>query len=125
MHVKTGDMVVLIAGKERGEKGRILKVLPRENRVIVEGRNIIKRHMKPNPLIGREGGIIEREAPIHASNVALYSEKLEGPVRAQKRFVGADEQLYVDRQAAIQTFEEPPAQLKKVRYCPKTEEIFE
>lgn len=47
MHVKTGDMVVLIAGKERGEKGRVLKVLPGANRVVVEGRNIIKRHMKP------------------------------------------------------------------------------
>lgn len=125
MHVKTGDMVVLIAGKERGEKGRVLKVLPGANRVVVEGRNIIKRHMKPNPLIGREGGIIEREAPIHASNVALYSEKLQGPVRTQKRFVGADGQLYASRQDALATFEEAPERLKKVRYSAKSEEIFD
>jgi large subunit ribosomal protein L24 len=60
MHVKKGDTVVVIAGKERGMKGQVLKVLRDDDKVVVEGRNLVKRHHKPNPLIGREGGIIER-----------------------------------------------------------------
>lgn len=125
MHVKTGDLVVLIAGKERGMKGKVLKVLPRENRVVVEGRNLIKRHTKPNSLIGREGGIIEREAPIHASNVALYSEKAQGPVRTQKRYVGAEGTLYGTWAEAHASFSTPPDRIRKVRFSPKTGEHFD
>ena len=126
MHVKTGDMVVVISGKERGMKGRIIKVQPKDNRVVVEGRNLIKRHMKPNALIGREGGIIEREAPIHASNVLLYSEKADGPVRTQKRFVGADGTLFSTQAEATATFgDEAPRKIEKVRFCVKTGERFD
>lgn len=74
MHVKTGDKVVVIAGKEKSKSGRILKVFPKEGRVIVEGINIVKRHTKPN-MANPDGGIVEKEAPIHVSNVALADPK--------------------------------------------------
>jgi len=70
-HVRKGDTVVVVAGKERGKRGRVLKVLPLKNRVIVEGVNMIKRHTRPNPQRNIKGGIVEREGALHASNVQL------------------------------------------------------
>lgn len=125
MHVKTGDMVVVISGKERGLKGRILRVLPEKNRVVVEGRNLVKKHRKPNPLIGRDGGIVEQEAAIHVSNVLLYSEKEDGPVRTQSRYVGGDGNLFDNAKDALASFDAKPERLKKVRFAPKTGERFE
>ena len=133
MHVKKGDTVIVIAGKERGMKGQVLKVLRDESKVIVEGRNLVKRHHKPNPLIGREGGIIEREAPIHVSNVMLYSDQgkdrsgnvVGGGVRVQSRYVGSDGSLFATKAEAIKSYDNPPARLPKVRYAPKTGERFE
>lgn len=133
MHIKTGDMVVLIAGKERGMKGRVLKVLRKEDRVVVEGRNLVKRHLKPNPLIGREGGIIEKEAPIHVSNVMLWSDQKKnragdvvgGGVRVQMRFVGQDGSLFATKAEALATYGQTPARLPKVRFAPQTGERFE
>lgn len=125
MHVKKGDLVMVISGKERGAKGRVLQVLPAEERVIVEGRNLVKRHTKPNPYIGREGGIVEKEAPIHASNVLLYSEKLGRGVRTQKRYVGQDGSLFATRDEAAKTFDAPQAKIAKIRYAPKTGERFD
>src|SRR2546430_4234618 len=69
--LRKNDNVLVITGKDRGKKGRILKVLPDKNRLIVEGVNLIKRHTKPNPGKNIKGGIIEREASLHASNVQL------------------------------------------------------
>ncbi len=70
MFVKTGDTVKVIAGKHKGETGEVVKVLPKENKVIVEDINVIKKHQKPTG-IGQEGGIVEVEAAIHASNVQV------------------------------------------------------
>jgi large subunit ribosomal protein L24 len=125
MHVKKNDTVVLISGKEKGERGTVLRVLRDSNRVVVERRNVVKRHTKPNALLGTEGGIIEREAPIHASNVALYSPKLDGPVRTQKRFLGEGGEVYETREAAAASFANPPERIRKIRWAPKTGEIFE
>ena len=69
--VRKNDMVVVRAGKDRGKRGRVLRVLTDKNRVVVEGVNMIKRHTRPNPQKNIKGGIVEREAPIHASNVML------------------------------------------------------
>jgi large subunit ribosomal protein L24 len=69
--VRKNDTVVVRTGKDRGKRGRVLRVLAEKNRVIVEGVNIIKRHTRPNPQKNIKGGIVEREAPIHASNVML------------------------------------------------------
>lgn len=125
MHVKKNDTVVIISGKERGERGTVLRVLPNQNKVIVERRNIIKRHTKPNAILGVEGGIIEREAPIHASNVAMYSPQLDGPVRTQARYLGSGGQVFVIKADALASFDAPPERIRKVRWAAKTGEIFE
>ncbi|CAH8773202.1 50S ribosomal protein L24 [Paenibacillus dendritiformis] len=68
LHVKKDDTVIVITGKDKGKKGRVIAAYPRENRVLVEGVNMVKKHQKPNAA-NPQGGIIEQEAPIHASNV--------------------------------------------------------
>lgn len=68
MRVKKGDTVVVITGKDKGKSGKVLKVFPKANRVLVEGANVITKHQKPNA-INPQGGIINKEAPIHISNV--------------------------------------------------------
>ena len=80
MHVKKGDKVKVITGKDKGKTGVILKALPKKDRVIDEGVNIVKKHAKPsqeNP----QGGIIEVEAPIHVSNVMVIDPKTGEPTR--------------------------------------------
>lgn len=86
LHVKKGDKVVVVAGKDKSKSGRILQVFPKENRVLVEGVNIVKRHTKPSQL-NPEGGIIEKEAPIHVSNVQLADPKTGQPTRAGYKFL--------------------------------------
>jgi len=71
VHVRKNDNVEVLAGKDRGKKGKILEVLPEKNRVLVEGVNIAKRHTKPRPPRFPQGGIIEKAMPLDASNVAL------------------------------------------------------
>ena len=73
MRIKKGDKVVVICGKDKGKKGSVLKVFVKDTRVLVEGVNMIKRHTKGNPQMNQPGGIIEKEAPIQASNVAIYN----------------------------------------------------
>lgn len=68
LYVKKNDTVLVITGKDKGKKGRIIAAYPRENRVLVEGVNMVKKHTKPNQK-NPQGGIIEQEAPIHVSNV--------------------------------------------------------
>ena len=70
--IKTGDDVVIIAGKDKGKRGSVLKILDNE-RVVVEGANMAKKHVKPNPNTGESGGIVEKEMPLHASNVAVFN----------------------------------------------------
>ena len=79
--IRKNDQVVVRAGKDRGKRGRVLSVLPEKNRVIVEGVNLIKRHTRPNPQKNIKGGIVEREAPIHASNVMLLDPDSNEPTR--------------------------------------------
>ncbi|HEX6162216.1 MAG TPA: 50S ribosomal protein L24 [Vicinamibacterales bacterium] len=71
MSIRKNDQVIVRAGKDRGKKGRVLSVVPGKNRVVVEGVNLIKRHTRPNPQKNIKGGIVEREAAIHVSNVML------------------------------------------------------
>jgi len=88
MHVKVGDIVHIISGKERGamenntKRGKVLRVFPEENRVIVERMNFIKRHTRPNKA-NRQGGILEREGKIHASNVMVVCPKCNKPTRVK------------------------------------------
>lgn len=74
MNFKTGDKVIVIAGKDRGKQGTIKKVLAHDNKVVVEGVNVYKKHVKPNGQ-NATGSIEEKEMPINASNVMIYDEK--------------------------------------------------
>lgn len=80
LHVKKDDNVMVITGKDKGKKGRVIAAYPRENRVLVEGVNMVKRHTRPNQA-NPQGGIIEREAPIHVSNVMHIDPKSGKPTR--------------------------------------------
>ena len=71
--IRRDDEVVVLAGKDKGKQGNVLRVLPSEDRVYVEGVNIIKKHQKGNPQAGEPGGIIEKEASIHVSNIAVVN----------------------------------------------------
>ena len=79
--VKKNDNVVVITGRDRGKRGRVLRVVPAKRRVIVEGVNFIKRHTKPNPQRNVKGGIVEREAPLDASNVQIICSECGAPTR--------------------------------------------
>jgi large subunit ribosomal protein L24 len=97
LHVKKGDMVIVISGPYKGIKGRVLKAFPKTGKVIVEKVHMIKKHAKPsqrNP----QGGIIHKEAPLHASNVMLWNEKLGTVTKA----------VYVEREG------------KRIRICKKS-----
>ncbi|MCB9989869.1 MAG: 50S ribosomal protein L24 [Rhodospirillales bacterium] len=80
MKIKKGDTVVVITGKDKGVKGEVLKVLPQESRVIVQGVNVAKKHRKPSQL-NPQGGIENIELPVHVSNVALADPKDDKPTR--------------------------------------------
>lgn len=81
LHVKKGDTVMVVAGKDRNKSGKILQILPKKDGVLVEGLNVVKRHTRAR---GNEpGGILEKEAPIHISNVMLYCGKCRKPVRTR------------------------------------------
>jgi large subunit ribosomal protein L24 len=86
MKIRKNDIVVVIAGNARGKKGKVLKVYPDRDRLIVEGVSIMKRHSRPsqkNP----QGGIVQREAPIHVSNVMLLDPKTSEPTRLGTKVV--------------------------------------
>ena len=80
VHVKTGDTVVVINGKDRGAKGKVMQVSPSEGKVIVQGVNIVSKHVKPRKM-GEAGGIIEAEAALYASKVQLLCPKCGRPTR--------------------------------------------
>ncbi len=102
-HIKKNDLVMVIAGKERGKSGRVLRILPEKERVIVEKINFVKRHTRPHGR-QRQGGILEKEAPLHISNVMLLCEKCNKPVRIGHRMIEEG---------------------KKVRFCRKCGELFD
>ena len=70
--IKKGDDVIVIAGKDKGKRGAVLKVLDAEH-LLIEGANRVKKHQRPNPMKNTPGGIVEKEMPLHVSNVALYN----------------------------------------------------
>ena len=78
MHIRKGDTVVIITGKYKGRRGRVLRVIPKDSRLIVEGVNMMKRHTRPSSR-NQQGGIVERERPIHMSNVVPWCEAAGKP----------------------------------------------
>src|SRR5882724_481381 len=87
LHVRKDDMVLVIAGKRGKERprGKVLRVYPAKMRAIVEGVNFIKKHTKPNPSKNIKGGIVEREAPIHVSNLMIICPECNKPVRVARK----------------------------------------
>jgi large subunit ribosomal protein L24 len=71
-HIRKGDEVIVIAGRDKGRRGTVLRVQP-DDRVLVEGVNVAKKHQRPNPAQGVSGGIVQKEMPLHISNVMLYN----------------------------------------------------
>jgi large subunit ribosomal protein L24 len=85
--IRKNDSVIVITGRDRGKRGRVLRVIPEKRRVIVEGVNFIKRHTRPNPQKNIKGGIVEREAPLSASNVQLVCPECSAPTRVGRKLL--------------------------------------
>jgi large subunit ribosomal protein L24 len=108
MHVRRGHQVEVLSGEDRGKRGKVLKVLPAKNRVIVEGVNFISRHMRPSQSMP-QGGIVKKEAPIHASSVMVICPKCNEPTRPAYKFIKEDKKT----------------SRKKARVCKKCGEMIE
>jgi large subunit ribosomal protein L24 len=78
--IRKGDRVQVLTGRDKGRRGEVIAVLPKDNRAVVQGVNVVKRHQKPQG-INQPGGITEKEAPIHLSNIALIDPKTDKPTR--------------------------------------------
>jgi large subunit ribosomal protein L24 len=97
-HVRKGDTVMVVAGKERGKRGKVLRVIPEKGRVVVERLNMIKKHQKPTQKI-RQGGIIEREGSIHLSNVMLVDPNSDKPTRVGMKALSDGKKVRVARRS--------------------------
>jgi large subunit ribosomal protein L24 len=87
LHIKKGDTVMINSGADKGKKGKVLEVNPKDNKVVVEGVNMITKAMKPNPMAGVQGGLVKFEAPMNASKVMLYCPACEKATRIQYNVV--------------------------------------
>ena len=97
--IRKNDQVIIRAGKDRGKKGRVLSVVPDKNRVVVEGVNMIKRHTRPNPQRNIKGGIVEREAAIHISNVMLVDPESNEPTRLGSKTLNDGTRVRISRKS--------------------------
>ena len=95
--IRKNDNVVVVAGKDRGKRGRVLQVVPDKNRVVVEGVNFIKKHTRPNPQANIKGGIVQREASLHASNVQIVCPECGTPTRIGRQLLGDGRKVRVCR----------------------------
>ena len=86
--IKKNDEVFILNGKDRGKTGRVLIVKPQDQKIVVEGVQMIKRHTRPNPQKNIKGGIVEKEAPIHVSNVALVCKNCKRHTRLASKVLG-------------------------------------
>lgn len=98
MHVKKGDTVIVISGKDKGKKGRVLQAYPKESRILVEGVNLVKKHTRPSQA-NPQGGIITQEAPIHSSNVMLVDPKTGGTTRVGYKVLDSGEKVRVAKKS--------------------------
>jgi len=87
MQIRKNDSVLVVSGKEKGKKGRVIAVYPGTNRVLIEKPNMIKRHTRPNQQL-RQGGIVEKESPISAANVRLICSKCDKPTTVSRKEQG-------------------------------------
>ncbi len=99
MHLRKNDNVMIIAGKERGTTGKILKVLSEKDRAIIERLNLVKRHTKPRGP-QQPGGIVEKEASIHISNLMLMCDRCNAPVRFGHKVLGDGKKVRICRRCS-------------------------
>jgi large subunit ribosomal protein L24 len=97
IRLRKDDLVEVIAGKDAGKRGKILQVIPEKSRVLVQGVSFVKRHTKPNPQKNIKGGIAEREAPIHVSNVMIVSPDDDKPTRIGSKTLADGRKVRVGR----------------------------
>ena len=102
--IRKDDKVMVIAGKDAGKLGKVLKVLRKKDRVLVEKVNMVKRHMRPNPYRQQAGGIVEKEMPVHVSNLMVVCSACTKPTRVGYRYTEDG---------------------KKLRFCKKCNEVME
>ena len=95
--IRKNDNVVVTTGKDRGKRGRVVRVVAEKNRLLVEGVNVVKRHTKANPQRNVKGGVVEREAPLHASNVQLVCPECGKPTRIGRRILGDGRKVRICR----------------------------
>ena len=95
--VRKNDTVIVVGGKDRGKRGRVLRVIPDRNRVTVEGINFIKRHTRPNPQQNVKGGVVERETALHASNLQIVCPECGAPTRIGHEILGDGRKVRVCR----------------------------
>ncbi len=95
--IRKNDNVIVTTGRDSGKRGRVLKVIRDKNRVVVEGVNIIKRHTRPNPQRNIKGGIVEREAALHASNVQLVCPECGEVTRIGRKILGDGRKVRICR----------------------------
>lgn len=97
LNIKRNDEVLVISGKDKGTNGKVLRVFPKRHRVIVENVNFIKRHTRPNPQKNIQGGVVEREASIHLSNLMLICPECREPSRVGFSLLSDGEKVRVCR----------------------------
>jgi large subunit ribosomal protein L24 len=93
LHVKTGDTVYVISGKDKGKTGKVLRVFTKKGKVLVEGINVVTKHLKPNQM-NPQGGVVTKEAPLFSSKVMLFDEKAGKPTRVGYKFVDGKKVRY-------------------------------
>jgi large subunit ribosomal protein L24 len=98
MKIRKGDDVIVTSGRDRGKRGEVLRVYPKDSRVLVRGVNLIKRHTKPSAAAG-QGGIVEKEASLHISNVALIDPKSDGATRVGYKTLEGGRKVRVARKS--------------------------
>jgi large subunit ribosomal protein L24 len=102
VRIRKNDQVIVRAGRDKGKRGRVLMVLKDKNRVVVEGVSLVKRHTRPNPQRNVKGGIVEREASIHASNVALIDPDSNKPTRIGHKALADGTRVRVSRKSGME-----------------------
>jgi len=102
LRIRKNDTVEVISGKDKGKRGRVIEVLPKDARLRIEGVNKIKRHTKPNPQKSVKGGIVERENPVHVSNVALIDPKSDKTTRVGIKTMPDGSRVRVAKRSGMQ-----------------------
>ena len=115
MHIRKGDQVEVLSGKDKGKRGKVLRMFPEKERAIVEGVNMIKKHTRPNPRSGVKGGIVEREAPVHIAKLLPIDPQTQQPTRIGHKFLDAPDAMdYQPRLRAMYDQDIRPALMEEL-----------